>query len=130
MKMKKSYPTPDDKFEERDITLLKASIVHWKKDNVNQTDPFDMKLSVKECALCFAYHKKRGRCFCEGCPIYWETGTICCYHTPYCDVTELQDRWMRSTNLIKPKGMEKAVKKEIKFLEKLLKKAEKQLAKK
>ena len=57
---------------------LEASIAHWE-ENARARVPSDASLGVTNCALCKLYHDN----FCQGCPVYEETGKDRCSGTPF-----------------------------------------------
>lgn len=61
------------------LEALKASIAKWER-NAEATDPFEYKISEKNCPLCELFIHP-GRCW--GCPVFDRTGERFCKETPY-----------------------------------------------
>ncbi len=116
------------KYQKRDITALEKSIKHWKKDNLEAACPEEVRLSSEFCALCYVYTEQKTEVGnCDGCPVSEHTGIAACENTPYYDVCALKREWENSGK--KPQRLRNVIKKEIAFLEKLLKEAKAQFAK-
>lgn len=103
------------------IELLKKHIKHWKKYNVNKTSYKSLKMSdAGDEPLCKEYIENCEKYMekCVFCPISIDKGAVCCYKTPFEDISLLELDWEDSNK--KPLNFEKKVQEHIEYLEGLL----------
>lgn len=109
------------------LKALRDSIAHHKR-NLRAKTPDDVKLGIKDCALCEVFLNATGnhRLWCIGCPVMEKTGEPLCSHTPYRTVYDRGFEWREDVTSRNAKSaFLTAERAEIKFLESLLPKTKK-----
>jgi hypothetical protein len=82
--------TERTQMDAKTLEALKASIAKWER-NAEATDPFEFKISEKDCPLCAMF--KIGSDECKGCPVFEKTGATFCRETPYIPAATARRDW-------------------------------------
>lgn len=112
------------------LKALRLSIAHHKR-NLKAKYDVDVILGPGSCALCTLFWRPddEGRISCLGCPVYESTRAHGCRNTPYAELRECLDAWLRGmpdeTSNRRRTAFRSAERAEIKFLESLLPKGKK-----
>jgi hypothetical protein len=112
----------------RQIEALEKSIAHWKQ-NATQYLVTKVEISSKACECCIQFYNETDLPSCHNCPIYQFTGERNCDNTPYDTVMHIKGKllcentMMNRVKEVTPE-LNKAIRKEVDFLEALKKELE------